>query len=50
MRSGGLSASTRGAFWVMTANWSSRMSKVTLGYCFVNSAASSLGSGKPVSM
>ncbi len=42
-------ASTRGAFWVITANWSSRMSHVTFGCCLVNSVVSALGSGKPVS-
>src|SRR6185369_3020299 len=49
IRSGGSSARTRGAFWVMTANWSSRISHFTFGYCLVNSSARSFGSGKPVS-
>src|SRR5690349_16531783 len=33
----------------MTANWSSRMSHFTVGNCLVNSSASLLGSGNPVS-
>ena len=42
-------AITRGAFSTMTVNWSSRMLNVTFGCCLVNSSASALASGKPVS-
>ena len=49
IRSGGSSERTRGAFWVITANWSSRMSHLTFGNCLVNSSERFFGSGKPVS-
>ena len=50
MMSGGSLARTRGAFWVMTANWSWRMFHFTFGYCLVNSAMSEFGTWNPVSM